>query len=71
MLYLRMFLSINTYPNISAETFGGMGAFEPLSPMNLTNPMYADVSPQSQRGIMNARSLVTSQDLSRLVLNSM
>lgn len=39
MIYLRMFLSVNTYTDISEETFNQMGAYNgDLSPMNTAMP---------------------------------
>ncbi len=32
MFYLRMFVSMNAYPDISEKTFNEMGAYEGLSP---------------------------------------
>jgi hypothetical protein len=42
MFYLRMFLSINAYPDISETTFNEMGAYEGLSLSTNTNNYYGD-----------------------------
>ena len=44
MIFMRMFLSVNSYSNISEESFNQMGAYEGLSPMNINVPNYEDMS---------------------------
>jgi len=47
MLYVRLFLSMNTYPTITGDNFSGVGSYELFSPMNMHHHSYSDLSPHN------------------------
>ena len=72
MIYMRMFLTINSYADITEETFNEMGAYEGLSPMNINVPNYQDMnSPRLLEARPSERNLIReSSDIDLLVTNA-